>query len=58
MNRQTVWVKSDTRNHQGYFIPQCEYTLVEADQNGWALICADNARCYYVDPEQLRFEAG
>jgi hypothetical protein len=58
MNRQTVWIKGDTRNHQGHFVPQSEYTLVDADQNGWALICVDNARCYYVDPEALRFDAG
>ncbi|MFS8905980.1 hypothetical protein [Synechococcus sp. O70.2] len=58
MNYQTVWIKEETRNHQGHFIPQSEYILVEANCNGWALICADNARCYYVDPEALQFEPG
>jgi len=36
MNYQTVWIKEETRNHQGHFIPQSEYILVEANCNGWA----------------------
>ncbi|MGF1576591.1 MAG: hypothetical protein ACFCU9_11765 [Cyanophyceae cyanobacterium] len=48
-----VRVKNETRNHQGFFVPQSEYTLVDMDHNGWALICVDNARCYYVDPDSL-----
>lgn len=56
MASQNVRVKSDTRNHQGFFVPQSAYTLVEADQNGWALICIDNAACYYVDPDSLLAE--
>ncbi|MDX2271497.1 MAG: hypothetical protein NW237_06040 [Cyanobacteriota bacterium] len=56
MSLENVRVKSDTRSHQGFFIPQAEYTLVDQDQNGWALICVDNARCYYVDPDALLIE--
>ncbi len=54
---EQVRVKSDTRNHQGFFVPHTEYQLVDPDQNGWALICADSARCYFVDPDALEFES-
>jgi sugar phosphate isomerase/epimerase len=53
MNREHVRVKLDTRNHQGFFVPQSEYKLVDTDQNGWAYICADSAHCYYVDPDSI-----
>ncbi len=57
MTPDHVRVKHDTRNHQGFFVPSMEYKLVDPDQNGWALICVDNARCYYVDPDALEFDS-
>jgi len=43
-------VDSDTRNHKGSFIQDTVYQLIEIDSSGWALICQDQATCYYVDP--------
>ncbi len=53
MSMENVRIKHDTRNHQGFFVPYGDYTLVDPDRNGWAYICVDNARCYYVDPDAL-----
>lgn len=57
MSPENVRVKSDTRNHKGGFVPQSDYMLIDSDQNGWAYICIDNSRCYYVDPDSLLFES-
>jgi hypothetical protein len=57
MASQVVRVKNDTRNHQGFFVPNSDYTLVDVNQNGWALICVDNAHCYYVDPDAILGES-
>ena len=45
---------SDTRNHKGPFIQDTVYQLIEIDSSGWALICQDQATCYYVDPVCLQ----
>ncbi|MEM9512218.1 MAG: hypothetical protein AAF978_05980 [Cyanobacteria bacterium P01_E01_bin.48] len=50
-------MKVDTRNHQGFFVPESSYTL-EGIENGWALICVDDAHCHYVDPDSLRLPKG
>ncbi|NJK36042.1 MAG: hypothetical protein HC919_14490 [Oscillatoriales cyanobacterium SM2_2_1] len=49
-----VRVKPDTRNHQGFFVLETSYKLVNADCNGWALICLDDHVCHYVDPDDLK----
>ncbi|MEM6446643.1 MAG: hypothetical protein AAFY57_09770 [Cyanobacteria bacterium J06642_2] len=54
---ENVHVKVDTRNHQGFFVPESSYTL-EGIENGWALICVDDAHCHYVDPDSLRLPKG
>ncbi|MBW4654486.1 MAG: hypothetical protein KME20_15825 [Kaiparowitsia implicata GSE-PSE-MK54-09C] len=48
-----VEVKSDTRNHRGFFVQEGQYTFMGIDQSGWALICVDDATCHYVDPDSL-----
>lgn len=48
-----VEIKSDTRNHKGFFIQQGLYKFMGIDQSGWALICVDDATCHYVDPDSL-----
>lgn len=53
MNRQSVGIRPETRNHKGFFIQNADYTLVEIDKSGWALICVDDAVCHYVDPDNL-----
>ncbi|WP_230839849.1 hypothetical protein [Gloeobacter morelensis] len=51
----------DTRNHQGFFISEDTYTLIEETETGWAYICTDDSedgfpsRCHFVNPEDLRF---
>lgn len=54
MNSETVNVKPETRNHKGFFVPSTSYNLHGIDESGWALICIDNAVCYYVDPDDLQ----
>ncbi len=58
MISDNVRVKPETRNHQGYFVPEAPYMLMDLDQNGWALICIDQASCQYVDPDDLRMPKG
>ncbi len=58
MPLENVRVKVDTRNHKGFFGPEASYTLHDVDQNGWALICVDDAHCHYVDPDSLRLPKG
>lgn len=53
MNHQTVAVKPETRNHKGFFVQDADYTFVEIDKSGWALICVDDAVCHYVDPDNI-----
>ncbi|MGB3295506.1 MAG: hypothetical protein WBB01_21190 [Phormidesmis sp.] len=53
MNLQTVGIKPETRNHKGFFVQQADYTFVEIDKSGWALICVDDAVCHYVDPDNI-----
>ena len=48
-----VHVKPETRNHKGFFVQQGTYDLKSIDDSGWALICLDEAVCYYVDPDNL-----
>ena len=48
-----VHVKPETRNHKGFFVQQGTYNLKSIDDSGWALICLDEAVCYYVDPDNL-----
>ncbi len=58
MIADNVRVKPDTRNHKGYFVLEAPYMLMDIDQNGWALICLDDAVCHYVDPDDLRMPKG
>lgn len=53
MDTRNVVVKPETRNHKGFFVQQADYTFVEIDKSGWALICIDDAVCHYVDPDNL-----
>lgn len=53
MNLRTVGIKPETRNHKGFFVQQTDYTFVEIDKSGWALICVDDAVCHYVDPDNI-----
>ena len=53
MNLKSVAIKPDTRNHKGFFVQDADYTFVELDKSGWALICVDAAVCHYVDPDNL-----
>lgn len=53
MNLGTVGIKPETRNHKGFFVQQDDYTFVEIDKSGWALICVDDAVCHYVDPDNI-----
>jgi hypothetical protein len=48
-----VNVKPDTRNHKGFFVLEGSYELVDIKAAGWALICLDEAKCHYVDPDNL-----
>ncbi|WP_218082915.1 hypothetical protein [Anthocerotibacter panamensis] len=54
-----VQVQPDTRNHQGFFIAEEEFFLVEETPSGWARICSDAfsdgyMRCHLVNPDDLR----
>ncbi|NJP11052.1 MAG: hypothetical protein HC866_17570 [Leptolyngbyaceae cyanobacterium RU_5_1] len=49
----TIEIKPGTRNHKGFFIKEVPYRLVDVDCSGWALICMNDAICYYVDPDNL-----
>ena len=53
MNLKPVAIKPETRNHKGSFVQDADYTFVELDKSGWALICIDDAVCHYVDPDNL-----
>lgn len=53
MNLRTVGIKPETRNHKGFFVQQTDFTFVEIDKSGWALICVDDAVCHYVDPDNI-----
>ena len=53
MNLKTVASKPETRIHKGSFVQDTDYTFVEIDKSGWALICVDDAVCHYVDPDNL-----
>ncbi|MEL6354354.1 MAG: hypothetical protein AAFR58_21780 [Cyanobacteria bacterium J06627_28] len=53
MNLKSVAIKPETRNHKGFFVQDADYTFVELDKSGWALICVDDAVCHYVDPDNL-----
>ncbi|MEL7495748.1 MAG: hypothetical protein AAGJ95_17545 [Cyanobacteria bacterium J06554_11] len=53
MNLKPVAIKPETRNHKGFFVQDTDYTFVEIDKSGWALICVDDAVCHYVDPDNL-----
>lgn len=57
MNLKTVAIKPETRNHKGSFVQDADYTFVELDKSGWALICVDDAVCHYVDPDNLLMDA-
>ena len=48
-----IEVKPETRCHKGFFVQEAPYKLVEIDSAGWALICMNEAICYYVDPDNL-----
>ena len=50
---KNVAIKPETRNHKGFFVQDADYTFVELDKSGWALICVDDAVCHYVDPDNL-----
>lgn len=52
-----VHVKAETRNHKGFFVQQASYQLKSIDDSGWALICLDDAVCYYVDPDNLESDS-
>ncbi|MEB3279884.1 MAG: hypothetical protein VKK42_13300 [Lyngbya sp.] len=52
-----VFVKAETRNHKGFFVQQGAYQLKSIDDSGWALICLDDAVCYYVDPDNLEADS-
>jgi hypothetical protein len=53
MQKRTVEVKPETRNHKGFFVENADYELISIEQSGWALICIDEAVCHYVDPDNL-----
>ncbi|MEM9093120.1 MAG: hypothetical protein AAGC93_30880 [Cyanobacteria bacterium P01_F01_bin.53] len=53
MDLRTVGIKPETRNHKGFFVQDTDYTFVEIDKSGWALICVDDAMCHYVDPDNI-----
>lgn len=53
MDRHTVGVRPDTRNHRGFFVQNGAYELMGIEQSGWALICIDEVVCHYVDPDNL-----
>jgi hypothetical protein len=50
-------VKPGTRNHKGFFVQEAAYQLVDVNYAGWALICMNDAVCYYVDPDNLELTA-
>ena len=53
MDLRMVAIKPETRNHKGFFVQNADYTFVEIDKSGWALICVDDAVCHYVDPDNI-----
>lgn len=53
-----IEVKPGTRNHKGFFVRETSYNLVDIDSAGWALICMNDAVCYYVDPDSLELPTG
>ena len=54
LSNGTVFVKSETRNHRGFFVREGSYQLMGIDRSGWALICVDDVTCHYVDPDNLK----
>lgn len=46
-------VTPGTRDHRGFFVQDGTYELVRVESSGWAFICLDNHKCYYVDPDNL-----
>jgi len=54
LSNNTVFVKSETRNHRGFFVQEGSYKFMGIDRSGWALICVDDATCHYVDPDNLK----
>ncbi|MDX2099638.1 MAG: hypothetical protein SFW36_17815 [Leptolyngbyaceae cyanobacterium bins.59] len=54
MTSDRVEVKSEIRNHKGFFVQEASYKLMSIDNSGWALICIDDATCHYVDPDDLQ----
>ncbi|MBF2028581.1 MAG: hypothetical protein IGS48_17755 [Oscillatoriales cyanobacterium C42_A2020_001] len=57
MFSNTFEIKPGTRNHRGFFIKEVPYRFVDLDSSGWALICMNDAICYYVDPDNLEQSA-
>lgn len=58
-NLTPVQIQPDTRNHQGYFLPEDTFYLVGQTPSGWAHICSDvqsdgYTRCHLVNPDDLR----
>lgn len=53
MDKHTVEIKPETRNHKGFFVQETSYKLMGVEESGWALICIDEATCHYVDPDNL-----
>ncbi len=54
-----VEVQPETRNHQGFFITEEAFFLVEHTASGWARICCDvhqdgYSRCHLVNPDDLK----
>ncbi|MEL7333591.1 MAG: hypothetical protein AAFN12_15195, partial [Cyanobacteria bacterium J06560_2] len=52
LNRNSFKVHNK-RLLKGFFVQDADYTFVEIDKSGWALICVDDAVCHYVDPDNL-----
>jgi len=54
-----VAVQPETRNHQGYFLPEETFFLVEETSSGWARICSHAhddgyTSCHLVNPDDLQ----
>lgn len=55
-NIYNLEVQPGTRNHQGSFVREAIYKLVEIERAGWAFICQDDRTCHYVDPDSLHLK--
>lgn len=53
MLHDSIEVKPGTRSHRGFFVQEASYKLMDIHSSGWALICLNDAACYYVDPDDL-----